>query len=53
MTLGQPLGPEGDLGKAIEKLAHRICGISAEGKKVEAKKADGKKASAAQPTRAA
>jgi pilus assembly protein CpaE len=33
VTLGQPLGPEGDLGKAIEKLAMRIAGMPVEGKK--------------------
>ena len=25
VTLGQPLGPEGELGKAIEKLAAGLC----------------------------
>ena len=25
VTLGQPLGPEGELGKAIEKLAASLC----------------------------
>ena len=53
VTLGQPLGPEGDLGKAIEKLAHRICGMGVESKKGEAKKADGKKVAAVPPPRAA
>jgi pilus assembly protein CpaE len=33
VTLGQPLGPDGDLGKAIEKLASRLSGTIAEGKK--------------------
>jgi pilus assembly protein CpaE len=32
MTLGQPLGPEGDLGKSIEKLALRLCSAT-DGKK--------------------
>jgi len=33
VTLGQPLGPEGELGKAIEKLAVGLCGAFDEGKK--------------------
>jgi pilus assembly protein CpaE len=33
VTLGQPLGPEGDLGKAVEGLAHRISGSFGNGKK--------------------
>ncbi len=33
VTLGQPLGPEGELGKAIEKLAAGMCGAVDEGKK--------------------
>lgn len=33
VTLGQPLGPDGDLGKGIDKLAGRICGIATEGRK--------------------
>ena len=33
VTLGQPLGPEGDLGKAIEKLAARLSGNIIDGKK--------------------
>jgi len=33
VTLGQPLGPEGELGKAIEKLASGLCGSFDEGKK--------------------
>jgi pilus assembly protein CpaE len=33
VTLGQPLGPEGELGKAIDKLALRLTGAGAEGKK--------------------
>ncbi len=33
VTLGQPLGAEGDLGKAIESLAARLCGSIAEKKK--------------------
>ena len=27
VSLGRPLGPEGDLGKAIEGVARRICGV--------------------------
>ena len=26
VTLGQPLGADGDLGKAIESVATRLCG---------------------------
>jgi hypothetical protein len=26
VTLGQPLGGDGDLGKAIENVAQRLCG---------------------------
>jgi hypothetical protein len=33
VTLGQPLGPEGELGKAIERLAAGMCGVVDEGKK--------------------
>ena len=33
VTLGQPLGPEGELGKAIERLAGRLCGTVSEAKK--------------------
>lgn len=33
VTLGQPLGPDGELGKAIDKLAGRLCGGPVEGKK--------------------
>ena len=33
VTLGQPLGPEGELGKAIEKLAAGMCSVGDEGKK--------------------
>ncbi len=33
VTLGQPLGPEGDLGKAIETVATRLCGAFNGGKK--------------------
>ncbi len=33
VTLGQPLGAEGELGKAIEKLAAGLCGALDEGKK--------------------
>ena len=33
VTLGQPLGSEGELGKAIEKLAAGLCGAFDEGKK--------------------
>ena len=33
VTLGQPLGPEGELGKAIEKLAASMCSAVDEGKK--------------------
>jgi len=33
VTLGQPLGAEGELGKAIEKLAVGLCGAFDEGKK--------------------
>jgi len=35
VTLGQPLGAEGDLGKAIENMAMRLCGAGG-GKKVPA-----------------
>lgn len=33
VTLGQPLGAEGELGKAIEKLAAGLCGALDEGKR--------------------
>jgi hypothetical protein len=33
VTLGQPLGPEGELGKAIERLAAGMCSVMDEGKK--------------------
>jgi pilus assembly protein CpaE len=33
VTLGQPLGAEGELGKAIERLAARLSGAGADGKK--------------------
>ena len=33
VTLGQPLGGEGELGKAIERLAGRLCGASSETRK--------------------
>lgn len=33
VTLGQPLGAEGELGKAIEKLAAHLCGAMTDGKK--------------------
>jgi hypothetical protein len=33
VTLGQPLGAEGDLGKAIESLAARLSGSLSETKK--------------------
>ena len=33
VTLGQPLGPEGDLGKAIEGLALRMTGAAPNGQK--------------------
>jgi pilus assembly protein CpaE len=33
VTLGQPLGPEGELGKAIERLAAGMCSTVDEGKK--------------------
>jgi pilus assembly protein CpaE len=33
VTLGQPLGPEGELGKAIEKLAGGMCSALDEGKR--------------------
>jgi pilus assembly protein CpaE len=33
VTLGQPLGPEGELGKAIERLAAGMCSAVDEGKK--------------------
>src|SRR6185295_6712747 len=33
VTLGQPLGPDGDLGKSIENLAARLCGTLSSGKK--------------------
>ncbi len=33
VTLGQPLGTEGELGKAIERLAGRLCGVVSDGKK--------------------
>jgi hypothetical protein len=28
VTLGQPLGPDGELGKAIEAVAQQICGVT-------------------------
>lgn len=28
VTLGQPLGPEGELGRAIEAVAQQICGVT-------------------------
>ena len=34
VTLGQPLGADGELGKAIEQLASRLCGALAPPKKV-------------------
>jgi len=33
VTLGQPLGAEGELGRAIEKLAAHLCGAVVDGKK--------------------
>jgi pilus assembly protein CpaE len=33
VTLGQPLGSEGDLGKSIENVASRLCGALSGGKK--------------------
>ncbi len=33
VTLGQPLGPESELGKAIEQFAGRLSGVSGAGKK--------------------
>jgi hypothetical protein len=33
VTLGQPLGPEGELGKAIERLAAGMCSVLEEGKR--------------------
>jgi len=33
VTLGQPLGAEGELGKAIEKLAAGMCNAVDEGKR--------------------
>jgi pilus assembly protein CpaE len=33
VTLGQPLGAEGELGKAIEKFTTRLCGAVSDGKK--------------------
>ena len=33
VTLGQPLVGEGELGKAIEKLAGRLCGMGADARK--------------------
>jgi pilus assembly protein CpaE len=33
VTLGQPLGSEGDLGKSIEGVATRLCGALSNGKK--------------------
>jgi pilus assembly protein CpaE len=33
VTLGQPLAGEGELGKAIEKLAGRLCGVSGDTRK--------------------
>ncbi len=33
VTLGQPLGPEGELGKAIERLASGMCNAVDEGKR--------------------
>jgi hypothetical protein len=37
VTLGQPLGADGDLGKSIENVATRLCGALAPGKKSPAK----------------
>jgi hypothetical protein len=28
VTLGQPLGAENDLGRAIENVAQRLCGVT-------------------------
>lgn len=33
VTLGQPLGSEGELGKAVEQVAGRLCGLTIGGKK--------------------
>jgi hypothetical protein len=33
VTLGQPLGPDGDLGKAIENVASRLSGTLRSGSK--------------------
>jgi hypothetical protein len=33
VTLGQPLGPEGELGKAVERLAAGMCNAVDDGKK--------------------
>ncbi|MEO8052018.1 MAG: hypothetical protein ABI833_16500, partial [Acidobacteriota bacterium] len=34
VTLGQPLGPEGELGKAVERLAAGMCNAVDEGKRL-------------------
>jgi len=36
VTLGQPLGADGDLGKSIESVANRLCGAFESGKKAAA-----------------
>jgi hypothetical protein len=36
VTLGQPLGAEGDLGKSIESVASRLCGAFDQAKKTAA-----------------
>ena len=33
VTLGQPLGADGELGRAIETVSHRLCESLAAGKK--------------------
>jgi pilus assembly protein CpaE len=36
VTLGQPLGSEGELGKAVEQVAGKLCGLISSGKKQSA-----------------
>ena len=44
VTLGQPLGADGDLGKAIENVATRLCGALASGRKAAPPPREGKPA---------
>jgi pilus assembly protein CpaE len=49
VTLGQPLGPDGDLGKAIENVATRLYGALGGGKKAPAPARDAKPAREMKP----